>query len=226
MLFWEPMIDSNGYQQNQPLARGDGTGKLREQFCLGYFDHKKKLIPLIEESLSKEAMLHNEDISCSKGCAACCSGFIAASLQECEAIAYWLCRRQDMLSLFLKNYPSWRERIGSLESAFQTIIRGFEEDRPAAAELTSAMDRYRRERVPCPFLYENACSIYEVRPWACAGVVSVSPREWCDVTHPNYGKLKTYRFDTYSMFEKPFYVNLAKSIYVGCLPETVYGLLR
>ena len=34
-------------------------------------------------------------------------------------------------------------------------------------------------QIPCPFLVNQECLIYEVRPFACASIYSVTPSEWC-----------------------------------------------
>ncbi len=219
------MENPNEFKQIELLAYQGDLGRLRERFCIEYIAHKQKLIPLIEESLSREAMLNSEEISCSKGCDVCCSSYIVASLQECEAIVYWLYHHPEKLSSFIKKYRSWREQIAVIEPVFR-IIKDAGESGSSPIAMAPYLNQYRQAKIPCPFLDEGACSIYEVRPWACAGIVSVSPREWCDASHPHWGELKAYRFETYVMFEKPFYVKLALPVYLGCLPETIHQLLE
>jgi len=39
--------------------------------------------------------------------------------------------------------------------------------------------RYLEMDIPCPFLANNVCLIYAVRPLPCSGQYSVSPPDWC-----------------------------------------------
>lgn len=44
---------------------------------------------------------------------------------------------------------------------------------------------YLELNIPCPFLSNNECSIYEVRPYACASIVAITPGEWCSPANDN-----------------------------------------
>jgi hypothetical protein len=228
---WD-LSDAGLFEKNKALAYEGQTGDLRRQFCIQYIEHKKRLIGRIGKALEQEAALNGESISCARGCTDCCSSYIAASLQECEAIVYWLYQHEDAGINFIHRYRCWQERIESIKPPLDEIIKfGKLEPKEQAeperrARFEAAVGVYRLQSIPCPFLKDGACCIYEVRPWACAGVISVSPREWCNASNPNWSRLKTYRLETYAMFERPYYVKTPRPIPLGCLPLMVHSILK
>jgi Fe-S-cluster containining protein len=40
-------------------------------------------------------------------------------------------------------------------------------------------EKYLDMNISCPFLEDNRCLVYDVRPTSCSGHFSVSPPEWC-----------------------------------------------
>ena len=84
--------------------------------------------------------------ACAKGCSYCCSLEVSAFPQETFRIARELTARTD------------REAVVAKLTAH-------------AARNPRGTDRLQRE--PCPFLVDQACSIYEVRPLACRKCVSL-----------------------------------------------------
>jgi hypothetical protein len=85
-------------------------------------------------------------IACAAGCAACCHQLVAAAAAEAAAIARFVERRfthEERADLV--------DRIGALDAA----TRG-----------KSAPERARL-RLPCAFLVDGRCSIYEARPLRC-----------------------------------------------------------
>ena len=217
---------------NKAIAYKGNIGRLRERFCIQYVEHKKKAISVIEKSLREEAAAHNESITCSRGCSECCFLYVIASLQECEAIVYRLYQKQDTLLDFLRNYEAWSERVRRIESAFNTIVElsdqvhQLPDGDDAQSRFKSALHEYRLQKIPCPFLIGGSCSIYEIRPWSCAGLVSASPKEWCDPSHPNSQEVKCYKPETYFSAELHFYLSTKVDIYLGCLPVMVYQILE
>jgi hypothetical protein len=217
---------------NKATAYKGGIGRLRERFCIHYVEHKKRAIELIEKSLREEAAANNESITCSKGCHECCFLYVIASLQECEAIVYWLYQRRDILLDFLRNYQLWGESVMKIEDVFNTIVelsdqvRQLPEGDEAQLRFKSAIHQYRLQKIPCPFLAGDSCFIYEVRPWGCAGLISTSPREWCDPSHPNSAEVKCYKAENYYSAELPFYLSTKVDINLGCMPQMVCRILE
>ena len=89
--------------------------------------------------------------------------------------------------------------------------------------VEKALQSYWELQIPCPFLVDQICSIYEVRPWVCSSVFSLSPSEWCDP----FNKQDPNRW---SMFppdiEIPFYDKEASITPLDrIVPDTVHRIL-
>jgi Fe-S-cluster containining protein len=167
------------------IAYKGKVGKRREEFCLKYIVHKKELLRQIRLALALSESKTGKHVTCKKGCSYCCSMHIEASLQECEAIVYYLYNNPMVLISFLKAYPVWREQLkrngdifkgrGSFWNARVTrenavnLLREFNEEE----------QKYFAQDIPCPFLSSHLCLIYEVRPYVCATHAAVTPPEWC-----------------------------------------------
>jgi Fe-S-cluster containining protein len=170
---------------NRAIAYKGKIGRMRAEFCRHYIAHKQTVFKEIEKDLSDQTAVRREKITCHKGCFYCCSQYIAGTLQESEAIVYYLYQHEVALTNFIRAYPIWREKVRVNESLFKSIrdilnkgsAEGFtEKNRQAYQEATVL---YLAQNIPCPFLSNGICSIYEVRPWPCAGVVATTPGEWC-----------------------------------------------
>lgn len=176
---------------NRAIAYKGKIGRIREEFCQNYINRKKSMIKEIEEDLADQTAAMGETIICHKGCFYCCSQYVGASLQESEVIVYYLYQHEEALSNFLKAYPIWRAKVRENEYPFNRVKQTFNEF--VASGLTKenkhayfeATKLYLDQNIPCAFLSNSACSIYEVRPWACAGVVATTPGEWCSPSNDN-----------------------------------------
>jgi len=175
---------------NRAVAYRGAVGGMRESFCRAYNDLKTSRFAEISEKVKQETAAAGETLSCASGCAYCCSHFVQASFLESECVVYYLYRHEAALKNFLGAYPRWREGAEDTGAVFKRLNelgwkiaagRASEEERQAFRESTRA---YKNRQIDCPFLAGGACSIYEVRPYVCAGYFSVSPREWCLASHP------------------------------------------
>ena len=116
-------------------------------------------------------------ISCKAGCGACCRQMVPISIFEAEALAAWIrtlpeARRQELAGRF-------HQALLKL-SAAGLIDRMVNED--WLAETASARQlalEYFYQRVPCPFLEDESCSIYPIRPLVCREYLVSSPPEYC-----------------------------------------------
>ena len=143
--------------------------------CNGVFSSAKALSENLEEPLKPEGLidlvnqaihLSNwlwdeikkrhitdfEDIACKKGCSWCCYKQVGVSPLEVFLIAEHLKNKRIKISL---------EDIKSRLIALDQITNGL----PSEARLSV--------QLPCAFLVEDSCSIYEVRPLACRGGNSI-----------------------------------------------------
>lgn len=126
-----------------------------------------------------------QTVSCHKGCAACCRMLVPISAPEAFALAQSI----DRLA------PPERERLLSkLDVAQQQLARAgilqqlsalAESPDPVSDEAIEPLNRaYYALRMPCPFLENEVCSIYDDRPAACRELAVTSPAADCqDMTN-------------------------------------------
>ncbi len=124
-------------------------------------------------------------LSCAKGCAACCRMLVPLSIPETLAV------RAHVESLPAEQ----RERIVARFAQTKSLLssHGLWEQLSALCEpiqdsdegtLETVNRRYYGIQVPCPFLEEELCTIYEHRPAACRELVVTTPAEHCaDLTN-------------------------------------------
>jgi Fe-S-cluster containining protein len=117
-------------------------------------------------------------ISCKAGCGACCRQMVPLSIFEAEGLADWIRtlpqERQDELARRFDAALIALRDGGILERMHPEMWgEGTEE---ATAKL--AVD-YLKQRVACPFLEEESCSIHPIRPLICREYLVTSPAEFC-----------------------------------------------
>lgn len=126
-------------------------------------------------------------ISCKMGCAACCRQPVPLAEVEIYQIADLVDsmpepRRGEIKKRFADAFGhftelSWFERLKDLRETY---------DRKNPDVLKTAFSEifleYFYAAIPCPFLENEACSIYENRPLACREYLVTSPAENC--RHP------------------------------------------
>jgi Fe-S-cluster containining protein len=110
-----------------------------------------------------------KDISCRKGCGACCRQLVPISRTEGEA-----------LLALIEAMP--RERRKAVRARFATAEAAITQ--AGLAERGTRSDRemslaYFALGVPCPFLEEESCSIHPDRPLVCREYLVTSPAELC-----------------------------------------------
>jgi Fe-S-cluster containining protein len=116
-------------------------------------------------------------ISCKAGCGACCRQMVPLSIFEAEAIAAWIqslpdARRQELERRFDEALRKF--------AASGLINRMVEEDWLAKTESARQLTmEYLYQRVPCPFLEDESCSIHPFRPLICREYLVTSPPEHC-----------------------------------------------
>jgi len=100
------------------------------------------------DEIEKRHITDFEDIACKKGCSWCCYKQVGVSPLQVFLIAEHL--KNKRIKIYL-------EDIKSRLTALDQITNDLTSEARLAAQL------------PCAFLVENSCSIYEVRPLACRG---------------------------------------------------------
>lgn len=216
--------------RNRKAAFTDEFGRRREQFCREYTAYKKSTLAEGEKLLREGIAAHGESISCKKGCGTCCGLYVMASLQEADCIVYHMYRNEAALERFVAAYATWRQKLGSFVSKMPRL------EQLIAGNLTGMLSQeeekafdfhvheYAGRRNPCPFLIDESCSIYEVRPFACAALVAVTPPEKCLPDAKGINTAEYRKIEVKMDEEMPYFLKTHKILF-GCLPELVNRLL-
>lgn len=119
-------------------------------------------------------------ISCRKGCAACCRMLVPVAPPEAfllrEAVQRMPADQRTRIVTKLDAARARLLRAGLLERLREVT----ESDRQWSDDEAEPLNRaYYALRLPCPFLEEEVCSIYEHRPAACRELLVTSPAELC-----------------------------------------------
>jgi len=108
-------------------------------------------------------------ISCRKGCGICCCQLVPLSAPEAFFLYDYVNslpeeRRTEILSRFSAINEGIIERIKNLKDTDEHQALAWD---------------YFKLRIPCPFLDDDSCSIYPIRPFACREYNIISPAELC-----------------------------------------------
>jgi Fe-S-cluster containining protein len=157
-------------------------------------------------------------------------------LQECEAIVYYLYQNNQVLESFIQKYPQWREQIRRNGDLFKSCGLVWQEVTEGAADadrlsvaMSDAEERYMEQNIPCPFLENQLCSIYEVRPYSCVSCIAVSPPEWCNpqnLNKPEIRKVYPVDFLRNMMTDYSFYYTDLDQTVITFMPIAVYEILK
>jgi Fe-S-cluster containining protein len=170
---------------NKRIAYEGRVGRERKEWCEDFISWKSDQLNKIIAGQKQIERDTGNRISCSKGCWFCCSQHVGASLQECDAIIYWLHQHEDAREAFLTRYHNWRNRLRGHEDVFQQVTQAGSislsqpNDARTREVFMQKAESYGRLNILCPFLDQGSCSIYPVRPFVCASQIVVSPPENC-----------------------------------------------
>jgi len=146
------------------------------------------IVPLMrrvgEEAQSLEqqhAKAAGGQVSCRMGCAACCRMLVPVSPPEAFALKELVeelpAPRRERIIAALAAARARLEEAGLLARLKAVADPG----QPLADEELDPLNQdYYALRMPCPFLDNELCSIYEGRPAACRELLVTSPAELCD----------------------------------------------
>ena len=225
--------ENTSIYKNKNIAYIGDIGRLRENFCIDFISNKQKVFDKIYQE-QKEKTLY-EDITCSKGCSNCCVLSVGASIQEGESIVYYLYHHNDVLKQFLAAYPEWRAKFKLHENLFYRTPPCNAKTNPTIAcglqyKMIDDMSEYvySRLNIPCPFLNNGVCSIYEVRPLVCAGLIATTPFERCNPLCKERAKQyqisNDYFIDDQDTYR--FYIKDLKKPIWAIMPIMVYNILE
>ncbi len=109
------------------------------------------------------------EISCRKGCGACCRQLVPVSRTEAERLL------GVIEAMPAKRQRAVKERFATAAAA----IRAAGLDEKAGRSDRELSVGYFALGIPCPFLEEESCSIHPERPLVCREYLVTSPAELC-----------------------------------------------
>jgi Fe-S-cluster containining protein len=217
-------------KENQKIAYRGKIGRRREQYCLEQIRYMGVCHKKIGQDQLDYVKARAEAISCGPVCSDCCYVYVGASLQECEAIAYYLSHNESLLSNFLAAYPAWWGKVTQGRAVFRECEQLFVEmlqegiDEKKDRAFQSALKRHNRQGIACPFLASNLCSIYEVRPANCAGFFVTHSPELCRRREGYEPKFSLTSIDDV-VFDISFYYKALLHPVILYMPVAVYNIL-
>ncbi|MCX5723692.1 MAG: YkgJ family cysteine cluster protein [Nitrospirae bacterium] len=129
---------------------------------------------------AQQAIEAGQTISCRMGCAACCRMLVPLSPPEAFSLRDYVGQLPtDRRTLLLTRLSETRDRLK--EANLWGQLNGVAEaSKPIPDEALDPINRaYYALRIPCPYLENEMCSIYEARPAACRELLVTSPAELC-----------------------------------------------
>jgi Fe-S-cluster containining protein len=116
-------------------------------------------------------------VSCKAGCGACCRQIVPLNIFEAEALTVWIrslpeSRQQELAQRFHQTLL----KLAAAGLIDRMVNEDWLADTDSARQL--ALD-YLHQRVPCPFLEDESCSIHPIRPLICREYLVTSAPEHC-----------------------------------------------
>jgi Fe-S-cluster containining protein len=121
-------------------------------------------------------------ISCRAGCGACCRQLVPVAEPEAfylaEVVAAMPAEHQERVR------ARFREALEALGEEMTARLRDPSQQKTIEQRRAVGMEYFGRG-VPCPFLENESCSIYDYRPMACREYLVTSPAENCKKPGPD-----------------------------------------
>ena len=206
----------------------------RRQWAQRYLKYKAILNEQITEAQEDYTRSIGKKIPCKPGCSMCCNEFIAARLEECDAIAMYLYSDPLLMQTFIINYHDWHERLSSGDNilekttvSYQTL---FKTRNPNDKKMCDAyILKYAETYTPCPFLKDDKCLIYPIRPFVCSVYCVLSDKKYCDPRSHKQAPTEHVKLKSAThplSFENTYYTDLQGRTILGAMPKMVYDILR
>jgi Fe-S-cluster containining protein len=143
-----------------------------------------QILPVIQsledsrsEGVATQMAEAGRTISCKAGCGACCRQMVPLSIFEAEALSAWI-----------RTLPEARQQVlaGRFHQALLKLAASGLIDRMVNEDwlaVTASAHKlaleYLYQRIACPFLEDESCSIHPIRPLVCREYLVTSPPEHC-----------------------------------------------
>ncbi len=204
-------------------------GVWRREFCTRYRELLIQARDKSYDSLEKKLTSTGKTISCIKECTHCCFHYVAVPLAHGIVIVDYLYNAKGLLNQFIHNYNKWRPKGYDISiSNDQIRTQAFSSSMPIhdIIEVTRPLSmRYLEMGIPCPFLVNNTCSIYAVRPLPCSGQYSVSPPDWCAPASEKKAEIHQLVPDDEDLMKMLQLAGPQLMVYEVTLPIMIYKLL-
>ncbi len=118
-------------------------------------------------------------VSCSKGCGACCRQLVPLSPPEAIMIAELVASMPKDMRLSIQNrFAAAIEQI-TRSGLTQKLARLQQSSSISEEEMQAITKTYFLQQIPCPFLEDESCSIYGFRPSRCREYLVTSSPVHC-----------------------------------------------
>jgi Fe-S-cluster containining protein len=160
-----------GWQLQAKMTVPTGPVRLRHMLPLVH-----ALADAVVDSAAQSAREQGEEVSCKKGCGACCRQLVPIAEAEARRIHALVeelpePRRSEVRARF----AAARQRLAEA-GLLAKLLHPEEWSEGDGRSLGMA---YFQQGIPCPFLEEESCSIHPDRPVACREYLVTSPAEHC-----------------------------------------------
>ncbi|MDQ6788635.1 MAG: YkgJ family cysteine cluster protein [Acidobacteriota bacterium] len=149
------------------------TSKMRPKRMLPVFHNlTASFMGMIVETVQSEGM----EISCTKGCGACCRQMVPISEIEAHRLSNLVNEMPEpRKSIIIERFAQAKKRMA--EAGLLDELQNSEQI--TKEEFRDFGLKYFAQRVDCPFLEDESCSIHPDRPIVCREYMVVSPAENC-----------------------------------------------
>lgn len=159
-------------------------GPVRPEDVLDVFRSATDMVVHISERALNNA---GKKISCRAGCGACCRQYVPISAMEARRLIEYVGRfPEPRKTEVLARFARAAEAIRAAGLA-DLLARASEASLPEVEHATAA---YFRLGIPCPFLENESCSIYEERPLICREYLVSTPPELCAQLSPQIDSVR------------------------------------
>lgn len=169
----ELRIDVFGESLQAQIGVKDCQARLSEMVPMA-----RSLSDRIVNAVEKQLSRNGKTISCRKGCFHCCYYIVPVVSAEAFLI------RDEVMALspaerkgILQNFLDAIERIHSAKIPAYDVKTA--DDDPMKNCMENIVNWYKELGMPCAFLIDNACSMYEQRPLICRECLTISEPSTC-----------------------------------------------
>ena len=128
----------------------------------------------------QQVIAAGQAISCRKGCAACCRMLVPLSAPEAFALREYVEQLPTEQRIHIRNRLVDTKDHLKREGLWDRLTEVSAASRPIPdEELDPINQSYYALRIPCPYLEDETCSIYEARPAACRELLVTSAADLC-----------------------------------------------